>query len=134
MIRRLAALDETSYLVDPSSGTLWERGVESIADAVDRKIQQLGLEGKAVERREGAMARIAWRTAGSGFMLLLTGAALATNASADDIMVTKAPPAAGAKAPSQPATCGSPEDFVVTNCPLTWNGITVYGTIDAGVT
>ena len=80
------------------------------------------------------MARIAWRTAGSGFMLLLTGAALATNASADDIMVTKAPPAAGAKAPSQPATCGSPEDFVVTNCPLTWNGITVYGTIDAGVT
>jgi len=80
------------------------------------------------------MARIAWRTARSGFMLLLAGAAFATDASADDIMVTKAPLAAGAKAPSQPATCGSLEDFVVTNCPMTWNGITVYGTIDAGVT
>jgi hypothetical protein len=111
-----------------------ERWVELIADAVDRKIQQLELEGKAVERREGAMARIAWRTARSGFMLLLAGAAFATNASADDVTVTKALPAASAKAPSQPATCGSLEDFAVTNCPLTWNGITVYGTIDAGVT
>src|SRR5216684_8757091 len=134
MIRRLPALDKTSHLVGPSSGTVWERRVELIADAVDRKIQQLGLEGKAVERQEGAMARIAWRTARSGFMLLLAGAAFVTNASADDIMVTKAPPAAGAKAPPQPATCGNLEDFVVTNCPLTWNGITVYGTIDAGVT
>ena len=64
----------------------------------------------------------------------LAGAAYATNASADDLMVTKAVPAATAKAPSQPATCTSLEDFVVTGCPLTWNGITVYGTIDAGVT
>src|ERR1700736_5229382 len=134
MIRRSAALDKTSHLVDASSGTVWECRVELISDAVDRKIQQLGLEGRAVERREGAMARIAWRTARSGFMLLLAGAAFATNASADDVTVTKALPAASAKAPSQPATCGSLEDFAVTNCPLTWNGITVYGTIDAGVT
>ena len=82
-----------------------------IADAVDRKIQQLGLEGRAVKRREGAMARIAWRTARSGFMLLLAGAAFATDASADDIMVTKAPPAAGAKAPSQPASHELPTDL-----------------------
>src|ERR1700674_5559076 len=46
---------------------------------------------------------------------------------------TNARPVTG-KAPSQPATCTSLEDFVVTSCPLTWNGITVYGTIDAGVT
>src|SRR5712692_9738171 len=80
------------------------------------------------------MARIAWRTARSGFMLLLAAAVCATDASAEDIMVTKTAPAAAAKAPSQPATCTSLEDFVVTSCPLTWNGITVYGTIDAGVT
>jgi hypothetical protein len=54
--------------------------------------------------------------------------------SADDIIATKAPPAAGAKAPVQPATCSNLEDFVVTTCPLTWNGITLYGTIDGGVT
>jgi predicted porin len=53
---------------------------------------------------------------------------------ADDIMAAKAAPAATAKAPTQPPTCTSFEDFVVTNCPLTWSGITVYGTIDGGVT
>src|SRR6202140_3913969 len=77
------------------------------------------------------MARMAWRTAISGLLLF---AAYATAASADDTVVTKAAPAASAKVPSQPATCTSLEDFVVTGCPLTWNGITVYGTIDAGVT
>src|SRR5258707_6982177 len=72
--------------------------------------------------------------ASAAVILGLAGAASATDASADDIMVTKAAPAVTAKAAPQPATCGSLEDFVVTNCPLTWNGITVYGTIDAGVT
>ena len=66
-------------------------------------------------------------------ILGLASAAHATPASADDI-VTKAQPAATTKALSQPATCSSLEDFVVTACPLTWNGITVYGTIDGGVT
>jgi predicted porin len=77
------------------------------------------------------MTRIAWRRAISGMLLL---AAYATDASADDIMVTKAAPAVTTKALSQPATCSSLEDFVATACPLTWNGITVYGTIDGGVT
>jgi hypothetical protein len=67
-------------------------------------------------------------------ILGLAGVAYATHASADDIMAAKAAPAATAKAPSQPATCTSLEDFVVTSCPLTWNGITVYGTIDGGLT
>src|ERR1700726_2777750 len=66
-------------------------------------------------------------------ILGLASAAYATAASADDL-VTKAPPAATMKALSQPATCSSLEDFVVTACPLTWNGVTVYGTIDGGVT
>jgi hypothetical protein len=37
----------------------------------------------------------------------LAGAAYATDALADDIMVAKTEPAATAKAPSQPATCTS---------------------------
>jgi predicted porin len=67
-------------------------------------------------------------------ILGLAGAEYATDASADGIMVTKAAPAVMTKAPPPPATCGSLWDFVVTSCPLTWNGITIYGTIDAGVT
>jgi predicted porin len=66
-------------------------------------------------------------------ILGLAGAAYVTDASADDVIATKATPAVTTKVPSQPATCGSLEDFVVTACPLTWNGITVYGTIDGGV-
>src|ERR1700726_2215967 len=66
-------------------------------------------------------------------ILGLASAAYATAASADDL-VTKAQPAATTKALSQQPTCSRVEDFVVTACPLTWNGITVYGTIDGGVT
>ena len=77
------------------------------------------------------MARMTCLTAISGLLLF---SACATDASADDTLVTKAVPATSTKAPLQPASCGSLEDFVVTNCPLTWNGITVYGTIDGGVT
>jgi predicted porin len=53
---------------------------------------------------------------------------------ADNVTATKAMPSATSNAQSKPATCTSVEDFVATSCPLTWNGITVYGTIDAGVT
>src|ERR1700675_4560932 len=77
------------------------------------------------------MARTAWRMAMISSLLLATSSPVSA---ADDVMATKAAPAATAKAPSQPATCTSFEDFVVTSCPLTWSGITVYGTIDGGVT
>src|SRR6202140_4356419 len=78
------------------------------------------------------MARTAWLTAIAGLMLLL---ATAPEASApDDSTATRAAPAATTKALSQPATCSSLEDFVLTACPLSWNGITVYGTIAGGVT
>jgi predicted porin len=81
------------------------------------------------------MARTAWRMALTGSVLLLATCpeASAADASAGDTMATKAAPAS-AKTSSQPATCTSFEDFVVTSCPLTWGGITVYGTIDGGVT
>jgi predicted porin len=70
----------------------------------------------------------------TAMILGLAAATYATAASADDFMATKAPPAATAKASLPPATCSSLEDFVVTACPLTWNGLTLYGTIDGGVT
>lgn len=33
---------------------------------------------------------------------------------------------------SAPNTCANPSDFVGTNCQLSWHGITIYGTLDAG--
>src|ERR1700722_18767214 len=42
-----------------------------------------------------------------------------------------AEPAAAAS--STPAACGSFKEFVASDCPLTWNGITLYGTYDVGV-
>ena len=62
----------------------------------------------------------------------IVGAAYATSASAADMdtMVTKAPLPAAATAP---ASCGSLWDFFATACPLTWNGVTFYGTVDVGL-
>jgi predicted porin len=50
------------------------------------------------------------------------------HASAADIPI-KSPPAAVA---SEPKPCTDPWDFVSTKCPLTWHGITIFGTIDGG--
>jgi predicted porin len=67
----------------------------------------------------------------AGSLLLLATCPQAS--AADDNLITKAPPAVTMKALSPPPTCGSVEDFLTIACPLTWGGITVYGTIDAGV-
>jgi hypothetical protein len=45
-----------------------------------------------------------------------------------DALVTKAPIA---NTPP-PVACGSIYDFFLTNCPLSWYGVTVYGTVDVG--
>ena len=63
-----------------------------------------------------------------GVSALLLAAPL--NAAMAD-MVTKAPPPAAVTAP---AACSSLWDFIVTSCPLSWYGITIYGTVDTGVT
>ena len=64
-----------------------------------------------------------------GVSALLIAAPLGAATAAD--MATKAPPPAAA--PASPAgSCVSLWDFVTTACPLTWYGITVYGTIDVG--
>jgi predicted porin len=36
-------------------------------------------------------------------------------------------------APPTPAPCASVQEFVASDCPLTWHGITLYGTYDVGV-
>jgi predicted porin len=66
----------------------------------------------------------------TGIVLAIAGASYAVDARAADVTPLKTPPAASA-----PRTCtGDPWDFISTNCQLTWAGITIYGTIDAGVT
>src|SRR5258705_11620275 len=62
-------------------------------------------------------------------MLAAAGASCEVEAWAADVMPMKAPPAAVASAP-KPCTDGW--SFIATDCQLTWQGITVYGTIDAG--
>ncbi len=57
------------------------------------------------------------------------GASCGVEAWPADVMPMKAPPAAAASAP-KPCTDGW--GFIFTNCQLTWQGITVYGAIDAG--
>ena len=43
-------------------------------------------------------------------------------------------PGAAASAPAAPAAgCTSGKEFLATDCPLTWHGITLYGTYDVGV-
>jgi hypothetical protein len=55
----------------------------------------------------------------------------ATAAMADEPMLTKSAPMA--YVPPSSATCGSAYDFFFSACPLTWYGVTVFGTVDMGV-
>ena len=68
----------------------------------------------------------------SAVMILgVAGVACASDAWAADVMPIKATPPAAALA-SEPVPCTAFWDFIATNCPLTWQGITVYGTLDVG--
>jgi len=64
----------------------------------------------------------------TGIVLAVAGASCAVDAWAADTPV-KTPPAAAASAPK---TCTDGWGFIFTDCQLTWQGITVYGTIDTG--
>jgi hypothetical protein len=61
-------------------------------------------------------------------MLAAAGASCEVDAWAADII----PTTASATTASAPKPCTNLWDFVTTNCQLTWQGITVYGTIDVG--
>jgi predicted porin len=43
------------------------------------------------------------------------------------------PAARAADAPPSPEACKSVQDFLATDCPLTWHGITLYGAYDIGL-
>ena len=60
----------------------------------------------------------------SGCCLLIRGRCRAA-----DIIPTKAPPAT---VKSSPALCTDAWNFIASKCQLAWQGITVFGTIDAG--
>src|SRR6266404_7920874 len=62
-------------------------------------------------------------------ILATAGICCTLEARAADGAAAKASPATTA---SGPKTCTGPWDFIETDCQLTWYGITVYGTIDAG--
>jgi predicted porin len=66
-----------------------------------------------------------------GKIILASAAAFAVagGAHAADMPTQKPAPAP----PPAPASCTSPMDFITTDCPLTWYGITFYGTVDMGV-
>src|SRR5258708_38700723 len=63
-------------------------------------------------------------------IIAAAGVSCAVEAWAADTMPVKTPPAAAASAPK---TCTDGWGFIFTDCQLTWQGITVYGTIDTGV-
>jgi predicted porin len=62
----------------------------------------------------------------------IVGASSTVDAWAADVAPAKAP-AAAAGSVAAPRLCTDPSDFFTTNCGLTWQGITVQGTIDTGV-
>ncbi len=82
-----------------------------------------------VNRRVGKVKNFSLATAVAA-AVALAGATYATSALADEPMLTKAAPMA--YAPPPPAACGSVYDFFFTACPLSWYGVTVYGTVDMG--
>jgi hypothetical protein len=70
----------------------------------------------------------------SGFaaaVLGVAGVAYVTAAPAADLDI-KAPPTPTASAPSVPPTCTGVDAFFLTNCALSWAGVTVYGVVDVG--
>ena len=65
----------------------------------------------------------------AGISTLLIAASL-RGATASDMATKALPP----RAVTAPVACSGLWDFFVTSCPLSWYGITIYGTVDAGVT
>ena len=77
----------------------------------------------------GAGARITKLGIFAALMLAAVGASCEVGASAADVVPNMVSLVTIATAPKP---CASGWDFIETNCELTWQGITLYGTIDAG--
>ena len=72
------------------------------------------------------------RKIGKFAMVLAAGVALFSHAQAADLPTIQPAPAP-APGPTGPPSCANPTDFFVTDCALSWYGITVYGAVDLGV-
>jgi predicted porin len=70
-----------------------------------------------------------WLRACGAALLAGSGVAWTADAWAADIIPTKAPPTT---VESAPTLCTDAWSFIASKCQLSWQGITVYGTIDAG--
>jgi predicted porin len=68
----------------------------------------------------------------AAFLVATVGASSAVDAWAADVVPAKAP-AAAPSSTAAPRLCTDASDFFTTNCQLTWQGVTVQGTIDTGV-
>src|ERR1700735_5794 len=66
------------------------------------------------------------------FLLTVVGTSSAADAWAADVWPIKAPPST-MDSTAAPRPCTDPSDFVRTDCQLTWQGVTVFGIVDAGV-
>ena len=66
----------------------------------------------------------------AAFAAAMTSIVFGNAAGADQPILIKGPPAPAATV--VPATCGGVYDFFFTSCPLTWYGVTFYGTVDVG--
>jgi hypothetical protein len=62
-------------------------------------------------------------------LLAIAWVSSAADGWAADMVPVKAPPAS---ADSAPKLCTNAWDFIAADCQLTWQGITVFGTIDVG--
>src|SRR5271155_3750774 len=64
-----------------------------------------------------------------------TGPAMASAPGPSPLQATAGLPGAepASVAPPAPVGCASAEEVLFTDCPLTWHGITLYGTYDLGV-
>ena len=86
------------------------------------------LRKAAISSKVNCLQRISMKRTSlsiAGVSTLLIAASLG-GATASD-MATKAPPPMAVTAP---VACSGLWDFLVTSCPLSWYGITIYGTVD----
>jgi hypothetical protein len=106
-----------------------KRSKSNFSTAARRRRLQQYAQIKAVNCLQGGATMKRTSLGVIGIAAFFLAAQLSAASAAD--MPTKAPPPAAAQT-SSPAPCGSLWDFVATACPLTWYGVTLYGTIDVG--
>ncbi|MBV8320022.1 MAG: porin [Hyphomicrobiales bacterium] len=94
--------------------------------------RRLWLVDELLPSHNSSMSRQGARIAKLGIFAATVVAAAGASCEMDVWAADVIPMTASATADSAPKPCTNLWDFVATNCQLTWQGITVYGTIDVG--